>query len=407
MSVSRPGFQFGLLFLLAGLIFWGGNRSEASPEIATLTVTPVSVDFPIVTLRLKVPSPKPLSLEPSQVRLTDNNLAVAEASVSGSTARQWLVLLLDRSSSLENVIAEVRKSAKTFVAALPQDLRIAVITFASDIDINQDFTQNRRDLEKSIDSIRSWGGTVLYDASFLACEQLYYQSDPRDLRTLVLFTDGRDETPVGRRRMSTRTFEEVLTLAERKKIRIVTVGLGDEIDENILKGMASSTGGFYLHAPNPKELYGVYRQISQRMRQERHFTVSFVSPQPMKDGGPHHVKLELQLPWGLETTVTHFDAPLDPRVARLRARKETLDISMPEFPAPAPVSALASASPAVAGSVAAPLSAANGSVVTPLPPVTASPAPFLPGILERSLRGTAETTTGTASAGTAILTPVK
>lgn len=278
--------------------------------LASPSFMAISVDFPQIQVRAKLVASTPLPITPQTVSITENGQSVGEVSVATSTARQVLLLVLDRSSSLEGVMAQVKKSAAQFVAAIPEGIKISVISFASDIEFNQEFTTDRAALAHSIETIRPWGGTMLYDAAYVAIESLYANSDPRDLRTLVLFTDGRDETPVTREQLSTHNLSDVLALAQKKMVRIISVGMGELIDAEILKKMARETRGLYLFAPKPAALFGIYQKIARRLELERHYNLAYLTPDPNRDGKPREVRIELKLPGGSETAVASYAAPL-------------------------------------------------------------------------------------------------
>ena len=76
-----------------------------------------------------------------------------------------LVLLLDLSASTSDKINLIRKSARRFVdAARPAD-RIAICTFASQIQVVSKFTSDHTALKQSIENIeKPFGGTNFWDA---------------------------------------------------------------------------------------------------------------------------------------------------------------------------------------------------------------------------------------------------
>lgn len=278
--------------------------------LAPPSFIPISIDFPQIQIRAKLTASMPIQLDRTTVKITEGTMSVEDVAIATSTAKQILLLLLDRSSSLEGVMTQVKKSAAAFITSIPPTLKTAVISFASDIEINQEFTVNRQALAHSIEVVRAWGGTVLYDAAYVAIESLYANSDPRDLRTLVLFTDGRDETPVTREQMSSHSLNDVLNLATKKGVRIIAVGMGELIDSELLKRMARETRGWYLFAPTPAALFGIYQKIARRLEYERHYNLSYLTPNPARDGKPRELMIELHHPGGTETIKTSYVAPL-------------------------------------------------------------------------------------------------
>jgi Ca-activated chloride channel family protein len=118
--------------------------------------------------------------------------------------------------------------------------------------------------------------TAIGDAIGLAVKRL--RERPAESRVLILLTDGQDTA-------SAVSPDEAAQLAARLGIRIYTIGIGAdqmtmpglfgssfgsrqvnpsaELDEDTLKKIASSTGGEYFRARNPRELINIYQILDQ------------------------------------------------------------------------------------------------------------------------------------------------
>ena len=315
-------FLAGLILSPAGLSF-GAERGPGAPERAIhgsggpLTTSWKTeptfkanwVGFPQITLRMKLIASEPITVGSDTFQITEDGTRIEGFSLASATPRSYLVLLLDRSSSVGPVVGDIKRSAARFVFSLPADARISLMSFGSDTDINCDFTTEKSALVEGIKGLRAWGGTAFYDALYLACEQLYASSDPRDLRTVVLFTDGRDETPALRTRMSIKSLDDVLKLAERNNIRLITVGMGTDIDREVLQRMAQETGGWECYAPTAKELSGIYQSISRQIQMERHFILHYMTPQTVRDGSSRKVEIKARLPAETVSGIATYEAP--------------------------------------------------------------------------------------------------
>ncbi|MBF0498814.1 MAG: VWA domain-containing protein [Candidatus Riflebacteria bacterium] len=341
---GRPSYSAALpLLVLLSFLFVQGMA--CSEELASLsgrvTVTPLTVDFPLMSLRIKILATAPIEITSGTFNIIEDDIPISNIIIASAVPRQGLVLLLDRSSSLENSISDIRRSAALFLESLPSDVKTSVISFASDVEINQDFTTVKKELTHAVETIRAWGGTSLYDALYLGIEMLYANTDPRDLRTIVLFTDGKDETPVGNRQMSTRNLSEVITAARKRNVRIISVGMGSLIDEKVLLELTRETHGWYLFAPTSKDLAGLYQKIVQRMRQERHFTVSYLTPNPKKDASKHKIRFSCRFGGNGRDIDLEYEAPLDkyhvdhavtPASVRNITSSKSASIELPPWP---------------------------------------------------------------------------
>ncbi len=101
-----------------------------------------------------------------------------------------IAFLVDASSSTEARLAKIKKAAKDFVKMLHPDDEVAVVSFAEDVRLQQDFSLDRDKIEYGIMKIQSGGNTALYEAVWLGLEEIL--KPVRERKALVLYTDGVD-----------------------------------------------------------------------------------------------------------------------------------------------------------------------------------------------------------------------
>lgn len=182
--------------------------------------------------------------ESAQISLPQYNYMV-EVPVTRPDVPIYVVLVLDASGSMSGVAADLQEAAKQALENTPNDSFFAVVQFDEEIKLLQDFTQNISAVSFAIDQYKvSNKGTCLYDATFSAIESLQKALTGR--RSIVVFTDGRDENRDGKQ-CSKHSFQETLNLAMGSQVPINTIGLSfkeGNLNEVELNGLASSTGGF-------------------------------------------------------------------------------------------------------------------------------------------------------------------
>ena len=101
-----------------------------------------------------------------------------------------LALAIDTSGSTTQKLARMQNEAIRFVNQLHPDDEVAIMSFAEDVNLLTDFSINRDRNAYGIKETRSGGWTVIYEAVWLALEEVL---KPKKERTaLVLFTDGVD-----------------------------------------------------------------------------------------------------------------------------------------------------------------------------------------------------------------------
>ena len=89
----------------------------------------------------------------------------------------------------------------------------------------------------------------------LSVERSIAQFDEADIRNIIMIlSDGYDNE--GGQNIST-----LVNMANRKKIKIYSIGLGSDVDINLLTQLAEQTGGKFYHATAATDLEGIYKQI--------------------------------------------------------------------------------------------------------------------------------------------------
>ncbi len=147
------------------------------------------------------------------------------------------VLLLDNSASVGANLGEIKAAAVTMIGSITANQKFAIYKFSETPVLVQDFTNNISDLTDAINSIQlGYATTDLYGAIMAGVERWtdYYALDSIQQGFMIALTDGSDT-------------QHLHTLAEalqaRGDKRIYTVGLGAEIDPDILGQLGNA--GFY------------------------------------------------------------------------------------------------------------------------------------------------------------------
>lgn len=109
-----------------------------------------------------------------------------------TTKTSDVVLVIDRSGSMKdnNRMVRAKEAAKKFVSTLlPADnTHIAIVSFASDVTINQPLTNNVSSLNNAIDGLQAKGGTFT-QAGIKQAEAILANSNA-DVKNIVILSDG-------------------------------------------------------------------------------------------------------------------------------------------------------------------------------------------------------------------------
>jgi VWFA-related protein len=174
-------------------------------------------------------------------------------------------LVLDYSGSMTpEAIEAMENAAIGFVSEMEIGDSFEIIKFADEPNVVQEYTElikkidvNDEDdpiikaIRNTIDFDRNF--TFLYDAIYRGVSDTAEQSGNK---AVIAMTDGR----VSKKGKSK---DDVITLAVDEGIPVFTIGLGDpnNLNEEVLKEIATKTGGIYYYAPDPNDLSDIYLKI--------------------------------------------------------------------------------------------------------------------------------------------------
>lgn len=194
-----------------------------------------------------------------------------------------LMLAVDISRSMDTVdfndsgkelsrISATKKVVANFVHQRAGD-RIGLIIFAQDTFLAIPLTTDTNTVAKMLNNLivgMAGESTSIGDAIGLAVKSL--RKRPVSSRVLILLTDGKDTS-------SRIPPLEAAKIAADDKIKIYTIGVGNELDDKLLQQIATSTGGTYSKVTNVDALEEVYSQIDRLEKSDsKQQTLLFKTP---------------------------------------------------------------------------------------------------------------------------------
>jgi len=185
--------------------------------------------------------------------------------VIGEAGHMNLVYLIDRSGSMgskyegKKKLAWAQEAVEYCISRMRDGDYAGVVSFSSSATVEHDIVpiddDTRESLKDAVYSLYPSGFTNIGEGLLRAMELL---NEPEVKsnglpRVIVLLTDGRHNTgphPY-----------VVLPQLEEEGIIVFTIGLGYDVDEELLKTIADETGGKYYFAPTPDKLDEIFTLV--------------------------------------------------------------------------------------------------------------------------------------------------
>jgi VWFA-related protein len=194
-----------------------GGAVARVPGALTFSASARSVRVPVTVVDTR--GEPVLGLRGEDFQLSENGRRQAVTFFSGERRPLRIALALDVSSSMHDKMDEVADALRHFINLLEPADQIMVITFSGTLHVDQDFTSDRRLLERVFSRLRADQATALYDAAVEAIRRV--APGPAESKAVVLVTDGVDTA-------SSATFTELRELARRSEVPVFSIGIGSE-----------------------------------------------------------------------------------------------------------------------------------------------------------------------------------
>ena len=208
-----------------------------------------------------------------------------------------IALLMDTSNSVKPKLKFQRDAAISFLQTVlrPRVDRALFLSFNSDIELQQDYTNRIDLLSSAIDKVKAYGETRLYDAVYRICEEKMLAPDGRR-RAIVLITDGEDTA-------SDHTLIETINLALRAETVVfvisnkaagffgVQAGQVDSNEDKNLKKLADDTGGRAFFTGTTIELEKGFANVTKELRSQ--YLIAYSPSNTNFDGKTRQIEVRI------------------------------------------------------------------------------------------------------------------
>lgn len=158
-------------------------------------------------------------------------------------------------------ITTAKSAAISFIHNLDETMNaIGVISFSSNAQMHYPASSNFTAAELAVMNIPDPDGTTNIGAAITLSRTAFSSITGFDSKVSILLTDGKPNVPGMTTNQSADAALAAATSAKNAGIIVITIGLGQYLNEDLLRQMAS-TEDLYFHAPNASDLTGIYAQI--------------------------------------------------------------------------------------------------------------------------------------------------
>ncbi len=223
----------------------------------------------VVEFRNFAEAPDPAAVDITAGGESVSNLVVEP--IGDSAVPVGVVLALDASGSMAGAPLDAAKTAASdFIQqARPED-RIAIISFADEVQVLAGFTNNKDSLTSTIEGIEAGGETSFNDAVIRGVELFDAVTAQDLLANLIVLTDGDDTASVA-------TLEQAVSTVSASGVRTFGVALeSPDFNPDPVEQIATAGAGLFLSTPDPEQLSSLYGEISREISNT--LVARFVSP---------------------------------------------------------------------------------------------------------------------------------
>jgi len=343
--INRTTFLGLAYFLMISVVLSFSAEQVLQPEKKTGEPKPtIRAEVNMVSLQVVVSTQEGrriTDLKKEDFRVYEDSVEQTIAGFRGTDEPVSVALTIDTSGSTEEQLGRMQNAAIEFCTSLHPDDSVAVLSFADDVRLQGGFSIDPNRNAYAIKKTRPGGCTEIYEAVYLALEEVLKPVQER--KSLVLFSDGVDTC-------SHKTSErETLELAKETNATIYCVyynteedfyyrsrrpgiggipgsrypplggppmgipgGIGTLSDDyrrghNYLIKLAEYSGGIVLDALAMQDLRPAFDQIARELSSQ--YSIAYYPSNPKQDGKFRKVQVKMIKPGLTARTRMGYYAP--------------------------------------------------------------------------------------------------
>lgn len=202
---------------------------------------------------------------------------IADSTKMTDKIKTELMFAIDNSGSMysSEEIKESKSNDPTFkrvdlsnklIDKLQGEYKFGALKFTFESSLLSGFTTNKEEIKSKIDSMKtdteSFTGTYIGNSLNTSVKE-FPEENTSNRRFIILITDGKDTNNVAG--YDDKMLKNAIKYAQDKKIKVYTIGLGLDIDKEILGSISKQTGGEFYYASTADLLDNIFELISSEI----------------------------------------------------------------------------------------------------------------------------------------------
>ena len=178
-----------------------------------------------------------------------------------------IALVIDCSWSMSgDKLRNAKKAAIRFLDDIDPSFQVGLVSFQTHAKLEINLTKDNDRLSRTINNLDAGGGNNDEGAIAIARDQVLKNS--QNMKVLVLLADGRPADEGAMRREADR--------AKEQDIQMITIGVGNDVDSDLLKQVASTPEHYYF-VEESVQLESTFTTIASRLVTESSAHISGIS----------------------------------------------------------------------------------------------------------------------------------
>jgi len=263
----------------------GGETIRINTQLVQLDVTVIDQkNNPVFNL-----NKDNFTVYEDKVKQTINSLSREELPLSFG-------LVIDTSGSMRPKLQTVSNAARDLVKQMRADDEAFLAQFKIESELVQDFTDDKRELEESIEQLFTMGGTALLDA-IISTSDYAQEKGKRRRKAIIVISDGLEKNSASKEK-------EVINAIKENEVQLYMIGFIEEDQsrsffgksatkkaQELLIRLADDSGGRAFFPRDLSEIPAIAAQIAKDMRTQ--YIISYYPSNNLRDGSFRVVRVDV------------------------------------------------------------------------------------------------------------------